>query len=373
MKITTSPPDQSSKDQNDSYSRNIVLETDQEVFNYIAMLSLFLQSGQSGIPRNQPNSNLTRANFYKAPRVKHFHQKSNIPNPLLQYQTVVPQDNCAESGLEGNSLENKSAVLNHGFETSVESQTPEIIKNYSQVQEPNVETLSKSINIDNEQECTVNDNISLFPMLPADYFDNNSTEYIQDENPLPEFPSPNPPFNFEEYEESFLKEGSETYDSSSFYTSMTSDILEPENPATKINQQMKQFNTGSSPLSLNLDFEQVFENELTQTIKEEPTTPVKPADILSHSNAYFTPITSHRISKKLKTLSSQLNNPLQFNTPAISELRVRKRQDMQNTPIRRSEYTVSNGKVVKNQDESKSSRRKPSHLQKSVYIKTEDL
>lgn len=137
MKITTSPPDQSSGNQNDSYSRTIVLENDQEVFDYIAMLSLFLQGGQSGIPRNQPNSNLTRANFYKAPRVKHFHQKLNIPNPLLQYQTIMPQDNCAKSGLEGNSLENKSAVLNQGTETSVGSQNQKlsdiIVKYKSQI------------------------------------------------------------------------------------------------------------------------------------------------------------------------------------------------------------------------------------------------
>lgn len=106
-------------------------------------------------------------------------------------------------------------------------------------------------------------------MIPVDYFDTNSTEYIQNQHPLPESPSPNLPFNFEEYEESFLKEGSETYDSSSFYTSMTSDILETENPASQINQQLKQFDAGSSPLSLNLEFEQVFENEneLAQTIK----------------------------------------------------------------------------------------------------------
>lgn len=66
--------------------REYKLRNDKDVSDCIALLAIFLQNGRFGIPQNHINSNLTRADLYKAPRTKHFTQHPALANPIVYYR-----------------------------------------------------------------------------------------------------------------------------------------------------------------------------------------------------------------------------------------------------------------------------------------------
>lgn len=365
-------PQKSPKNKKASYVKEYHLENDKEVSDYIALLAIFLQNGRTGIPLSSVNSNLTRANLYKAPRTKHFHQNTTSSNPGMYYQQSLGQANMDYQNTEAIYEDSEDEEDHHTtFDQSSSTQTPvesyrsqsfsysqlpesfltpithQPSKNKDQFPHVDLTTISPDTATPERRNSVTgtlrNDDID--PMVFATRLRGNSvSESSYSSNSSKKFTS-----SFNKVESTQTKTnifGQAVHAPHSARTHVIPDFSRTDTPTTHINKKFDLFrvNTPSIPFELRSFTDDSSKNQVTESIPEEPKTPVEQTgDYSSSSSAYVTPISNRKPHGNSVSMSNVIEKD--------SILRVAKRrQEGLESPFKTPERTKpasSDGRISK--------------------------
>lgn len=407
MKINYVPQKASSGDKETTYVRECVLESNKEVSDYIAMLAIFLQNGRNGIPLNSINSNLTRADLYKAPKTKHFNQHPGMTNPAVQYQQNLglnkgnnfPLDNedefdsDDETDIYSSPTKAKTPGRSRNVPSATYTETPvKYIRNnedYPSTSSNNLTPVKKvgksngqltinpkSLNTPYDTACNSGDEDDANMFIPmrkvrAQSQSNNQTSLSS--------------HIFQQDQVECLKTnifGQQVPVNKQYlnpYRPPVSNSNRKETPTTHINSRLDRFRVITPVISFEQDQQEGYSGNFEDPFANEPSTPIEQTSEYKYSDAYSTPITTQKSAQNTcltptmtfrgKTVNSVSGTSDAHNINSFNN--ARKQKPALTSPFKTPERTVD-GRVVKHRSASNMFNKitSPTAQRSSVQVET---